>query len=253
MLVTPEQVKQYKEQGYCILGRVIPEKHLENLRAECGRYIDMIHAEMDQQGTDVLGISHRHKRYFISLKHQESEKVSRFLFSQVMAEVSQALLGDNVYLFWEQYVVKSAEIGLKFSWHQDSGYVNGRGLIPHKPYLTCWCSLDDATIENGTIYVLPFDRAGTQEVAPHSHEAGSNDRVGYFGDDPGVPLLVPAGSIVAFTSVTFHRSGPNTTHQMRRAYLAQYSREPILKPQSGEPFGLTIPFIQDGQVVKNKQ
>lgn len=26
---------------------------------------------------------------------------------------------------------------------------------PHKPYLTCWCTLDDVSEENGTVYVLP--------------------------------------------------------------------------------------------------
>ena len=247
MVVTPEQVIQYHEQGYCILERVIPEDHLTNLRAECGRYIDMMHAEMDQQGTDVLGISHRNKRYFISRKHEESALVTAFLFSDVMAEISKALLGENVYLFWEQYVVKSAEKGMKFSWHQDSGYVTAREDVPHKPYLSCWCPLDDATIENGTVYVLPFDRAGTRDIIPHEIEDGSNDRVGYFGDDPGVPAVVPAGSVVAFTSVTFHRSGANTTNKMRRVYLAQYSSEPIMKADGSEPWGLVTPFVQDGK------
>ena len=120
MLVTPEQAKQYNEQGYCILAGVIPSTYLEDLRSECSRYIDMIHAEMDAEGTDVLGLSHRDRRYFISLKHQESAKVTGFLFSQFMAEVTQALLGEDVYLFYEQYVVKSAEKGMPFSWHQDS-------------------------------------------------------------------------------------------------------------------------------------
>ena len=40
-----------------------------------------------------------------------------------MADVCRATLGDTAYLFWEQYVVKGAEAGMKFSWHQDSGYV----------------------------------------------------------------------------------------------------------------------------------
>jgi ectoine hydroxylase-related dioxygenase (phytanoyl-CoA dioxygenase family) len=249
MIITPEQVKQYHEQGYCILERVIPIEHLEHLRAECGRYIEMMHTEMDRLGTDTIGISHRDRRYFISLKHQESAKVTAFLFSDVMAAITQALLGSNVYLFYEQYVVKSAEKGMKFSWHQDSGYVNSRGDVPHKPYLTCWCPLEDANIENGTVYVLPYDRAGTRTVVAHEREAETNDRIGYFGDDPGEPAIVPAGSIVAFSSVTFHRSGPNTTPHMRRAYLAQYSPEVIVKADKSGPWGLAVPFIIDGKNV----
>ncbi|MEZ4661647.1 MAG: phytanoyl-CoA dioxygenase family protein [Caldilineaceae bacterium] len=246
MLVSPEQVKQYHKEGYCVLESVIPAEHVANLRAECGRFIEAMHAEMDAQGTDVLGINHRHKRYFVSRRGTQSEKLARFLYSDVMAEVTQALLGENVYLFNEQYVVKSAEVGMKFAWHQDSGYVHFRNGAPHKPYLSCWCPLDDVTIENGTVYILPFDRAGTREIVPHLEEEGTNDKVGYFGDDPGDPVIVPAGSIVAFTSYTFHRSGPNTTNQARRVYLAQYSSEPI-RTQDGAIWGWAYPVVQNGQ------
>jgi ectoine hydroxylase-related dioxygenase (phytanoyl-CoA dioxygenase family) len=249
VIITNQQIEQYHDQGFCVLKNVVPREHLEDLRTECGRFIDQMHAEMDAKGTDTLGISHRNNRYFISRRAQQSEKLMAFLFSNFMAEVTQALLGANVYLFNEQYVVKSAEVGMKFSWHQDSGYVHYHGGAPHKPYLSCWCPLDDATIENGTVYILPFARAGTREVVPHLEEAGTNDKVGYFGDDPGEPVEAPAGSIVCFTSFTFHRSGPNTTDKMRRVYLAQYSGEPLRKLADGSLWGWAIPFLQDGKNV----
>ena len=40
-----------------------------------------------------------------------------------MAEVCKATIGDNAVLFNEQWVVKGAEQGMNFAWHQDSGYV----------------------------------------------------------------------------------------------------------------------------------
>jgi ectoine hydroxylase-related dioxygenase (phytanoyl-CoA dioxygenase family) len=247
VLIAPQQIQQYHTQGFCVLPNVIPPDHLTNLRGECARWIDAIHAEMDAKGTDTLGISHRHSRYFISRRAQQSEKMLGFLFSDFMAEVTQALLGPNVYLFNEQYVVKSAERGMKFAWHQDGGYVLANGGAPHKPYLSCWCPLDDATIANGTVYILPFDRAGTREIQQHVKEAETNDQVGYFGSDPGDPVEVPAGSIVAFTSATFHRSGPNTTDKMRRVYLAQYSSEPLRRASDGSLWGWALPFLQDGK------
>jgi ectoine hydroxylase-related dioxygenase (phytanoyl-CoA dioxygenase family) len=249
MMLSLEQIHQYQEQGYCVLKNVIPAEHLENLRGECARYIDIMHAEMDAKGVDTLGISHRNNRYFISRRGQESAKLMGFLFSDFMAEITGALLGPNVYLFNEQYVVKAAEIGMKFSWRQDSGYVDFHGGAPHKPYLSGWCPLDDATIENGTVYILPFDRAGTREIVRHLEEAGSNDKIGYFGDDPGDPVEVPAGSIVCFTSFTFHRSGPNTTDKMRRVYLAQYSPEPLRKLADGSLWGWAVPFVEQGRIV----
>lgn len=245
MLVSPQQIQQYHQQGYCVLEDVIPAHFLEDLRAECGRFIDIMHAEMDRRGTDTLGISHRNSRYFVAKHSEKSDKITGFLFSDLMADVTGALLGENVFLFHEQYVVKAAEVGMKFSWHQDSGYVHYNNGAPHKPYLSCWIPLDDVTVENGTVYILPFDRAGTREIIPHLEEEGSNDKVGYFGNDPGDPVEVSAGSIVAFTSYTFHRSGPNTTNKMRRVYLAQYSSEPILN-EAGDVWGWAKPFVRNG-------
>ena len=71
----------------------------------------------------------------------ESPEVRRFLFSDLMAQVARAALGDTVYLFNEQYVVKAAERGMQFGWHQDSGFIP----YPHAPYLTCWIALDDVS------------------------------------------------------------------------------------------------------------
>ena len=242
MIVSPEQVEQFHEEGYFILKNVLSEGQLEGLRSEAQHYIDMMHADMDAQGTDTLGISHRDRRYFISLRHRESAIISEFLFSPLMEEITRAVLGDTVYLFYEQYVIKAAEKGLHFGWHQDSGYV-GEG---HKPYLTCWITLDDVTEENGTVYILPYSRAGTRGYVEHVQEAGTNDKIGYTGDDPGVPVIVPAGSMACFSSTVFHRSGTNTTPKMRRVYLAQYSAAPVKKEDSDENFGLAIPFLKEG-------
>jgi ectoine hydroxylase-related dioxygenase (phytanoyl-CoA dioxygenase family) len=245
MLVTSDHVEQYREQGYFILESAMSAEQLVGLRSECQRFIDAMHAEMDAKGVDTLGISHRNKRYFISKHHTESQILTNFLFGDLVAEITHAVLGDNVYLFLEQYVVKAAEIGMKFGWHQDSGYIG----YPHKPYLTCWCPLDDVTEENGTVYILPYDRAGTKELIKHVKEEGTNDLIGYFGDDPGVPVIVPAGSIAAFSSFTLHRSGFNTTNKMRRVYLAQYSADPILNEEKTALRQLAKPFFENGKRV----
>jgi hypothetical protein len=46
LTITDAQRQQYRDEGYTVLPRVIPDRY----------------AEMDRPGTDVLGISHRHKR-----------------------------------------------------------------------------------------------------------------------------------------------------------------------------------------------
>ena len=246
LTITAEQKRQYVEDGYFVLERAMTPDQLAIVRNDLQSRLDAIHAEMDQQGRDVIGINHRGKRYFISNRWQTSARLPEFIFSDLLATICRATLGENAYLFNEQYVVKCAEVGMKFAWHQDSGYVG----YDHAPYLSCWCALDDMTIENGTVYMLPYARAGTREWVRHTPEAGTNDLVGYLGSDPGEPVRCPAGSIAVFSSVCFHRSGVNTTPNMRRVYLAQYTREVLRKPDGSGPWALAEPFLRNGQRVR---
>lgn len=243
--ITDAQREQFKEEGYFILEAAIPPEHLEILRSECQRFIDEVDAEMDRRGVDSLGITHRNNRYFIGNQHPKSAGLPEFLYSDLMAEICAATLGPTAYLFNEQYVVKAAERGMKFGWHQDSGYVG----FDHRPYLTCWCPLDDVSEENGTVYILPYSRAGTRDWVRHTQESGTNDLIGYTGDDPGIPVIVPAGSIACFSSTVFHRSGSNQTDKMRRVYVAQYTVEPLINPD-GKPRAFAEPFLVDGQRVR---
>src|SRR5580765_178917 len=214
------------------------------LRDEAAKFVSKLHAEMDAAGTDTLEANIRDNRYFIANRYQESDRVHTFLFGDVIAEICRATLGPNAFLFYEQFVLKAAEKGVHFSWHQDSGYVRAA----HKPYVSCWCALDDMTEENGTVYMLPYSRAGTKTRVEHVKDEKTNDFVGYHGDDPGEPVICPAGSIAVFSSTCFHRSGFNRTPKPRRVYLAQYSPEPILR--DGKPTILAEPFLKDGKRVR---
>jgi len=223
-VVTREMRRQFETDGYFLLEQVIPDGDLAVLRDECQRFVDQKDREMDAAGTDVLGLDQRGKRYFVNDCSIASPALRRFVLGDLMAEICRATLGGRVFLFNDQYVVKGAEVGTRFEWHQDSGYVG----YPHPPYLTCWCALDDVDSSNGTVWLLPYGRAGTREIVPHRKDAGTSDLVGYFGPDDGIPVVAPAGSIACFSSTLFHRSGPNTTPRLRRAYIVQYSPEPIL-------------------------
>jgi ectoine hydroxylase-related dioxygenase (phytanoyl-CoA dioxygenase family) len=242
--VTVEHVRRFHQEGFFVLEEILPAQDLKALRGECQRFIDARDAEMDLLGVHVLDLDHRGRRYFLHA-YQHSAAIRRFLAGDLMVTLAAALLGDTIYLFNEQYVVKSAEQGMTFGWHQDSGFID----YPHRPYLTCWITLDEVTEANGTVYLLPHQRAGTREVVPHRWDAETHDRIGYFGADPGDPVNAPAGSIACFSSTVLHRSGANTTDRMRRIYLAQYSAEPILSADGSGPRHLAQPLLIDGNRV----
>ena len=239
--ITSAHARSFRDEGFFVVDDAIAPTDLETLRGECQRFVDERDWEMTRLGVDTLDLCHRGRRYFVHA-YGKSPAVERLLFSDLMAQSAQAALGDTVYLFNEQYVVKAAERGMRFGWHQDSGFVP----YPHPSYLTCWIPHDDVTEANGTVYLLPYSRAGTRDVVEHRRDEETNDLVGYFGDDPGEPVVVPAGSLVCFSSTLFHRGGANTTGHPRRVYIAQYSAEPILSEDRSRPRHLAEPLVIAG-------
>lgn len=243
--ITDAHRRQFQDEGYFIVERAIGPSHLEILRSACDHLIDLMHQEMDRLGTDHIHISHRGKRYHIAKKYDQAPRLSEYVFSPLMAEVCRATIGKDAFLFYDQYVVKSAEQGIQFSWHQDGGYLG----FSHRPYVTVWAAVDDMTLENGTAFVMPFSRIGIRTLVEHVRDPATGDKSGYFGAEPGVAAVVPAGSLVVFSSLTFHRSGTNSTDRMRRAYVTQYSPEPMINPADRKPIHLAVPFLKEGQVV----
>jgi ectoine hydroxylase-related dioxygenase (phytanoyl-CoA dioxygenase family) len=231
-LVTDAMRQQYRAEGYFILERALSDDELELLRGGAQHAVDKADAEMAAAGVDRLGINARGKRYFSSMIYRDRPELRAFLFGDTMAEICRATLGEEAYLFFEQYVIKAGDPDTAFAWHQDSGYVHE----DHEPYLTCWIALDDVTERNGSVYLLPYSRSGIRSYVKHIPDPRANDRVCYFGADPGLPVEVPAGSIAVFSSTVIHRSGPNHTDRLRRVYLAQYSKEVIMTKDGSRPW-----------------
>ena len=223
-MITDPQIAQYQRDGYFVMENALPLPLLRQVQAEALRFKQIFDEQMRAANVEVWDINHLNKRYFISLYHDQSEVLKEYLFSESMAEICRATIGPEVYLFQEQFVIKGAEVGMTFAWHQDGGW-----FTPDcPPYVSVWLALDDMTEANGTIDVLPQSRMDQRGWLPHRVDPTTNDRIGYTGADPGEPVFVPAGSLAVFSHQTLHRSGANTTKNLRRVYLAQYSCAPIL-------------------------
>jgi len=243
MVLTNEHRRLYGCEGYCIFERTLSAGDLAALDQSCRAYFEEHESLMEQVRADVLGLTHKGRRYFLPSWHDPDSAVGRLLLGELMAEIVGGLLGGEAYLFLELFVIKSSRTGMPFGWHQDSGYLLGQ---PHEPYLSLWFALDDVCEENGALHVLPWSQLGSREVLPHRKDKASGDFVGYEGGQSGVVLPVPRGSIVAMSSAVFHRSGPNTTDRPRRAFLASYSAHPIANSQGGL-WNRAVPFLRDGK------
>lgn len=240
--LTDDHVREYFDRGYAIVPDFFTQSEVNLMRGVSDRAVADIDRRIDEGDPTVPDINHKGSRYFVPYAHMNYPELRPVALGSKMAHLNRRILGPTTYLFLDQFVVKAAEKGMKFAWHQDAGFITHRVV---RPYLTCWIPLDDVTVENGTVYVLPYDRAGTRDLIPHKREERSNDMVGYTGDDPGDPVEVRAGSLVFFSAYTLHRSGPNTTDRARRVYLLQYAAELITGPD-GSPLHPETPFLVNG-------
>jgi ectoine hydroxylase-related dioxygenase (phytanoyl-CoA dioxygenase family) len=221
------RTESFRRQGYSIFENALCPVELATLRSACKTLLD-------EPVEDGSGAKHKiglgAARRFLAHRHEDFPTVEAFLLGPKIAGITRACLGTDVQLFNEQFVVKDAGKGASFAWHQDGAYVG----YDHPAYITIWIALDDTTEANGCVYLLPRDLDENPGIDEHKWQDDTNELNGYFGDQTGTPMDAKSGTIVAFSSLTLHRSGPNTTPNPRRAYVCQYSVEPIRDPKTGQ-------------------
>lgn len=129
------------------------------------------------------------------------------------------LVAPEVAVVREQLVTKAPRSAAEVPWHQDDAYARIAG-----EFLTCFVALDDLTLDNGCLWMLPGShRDGPREHRPH----GYLHEVAEAPHGPGVAVPLTRGSMVVFGSLTLHRSGPNATDGTRPAWMVQFAPAPV--------------------------
>jgi phytanoyl-CoA hydroxylase len=88
---------------------------------------------------------------------------------------------------------------------------------------------------------------GSHKEGLVEHQNSSLGLVCHSADDPnqGVPVPAPAGSVVAFWSLTKHKSAPNRSQGVRKAYVIQYAPQGLRIAATGE-LAQMLPVARDG-------
>jgi hypothetical protein len=214
-VLTPDQARSYDEQGFIVLDDAISPDDLTPIVAE----IDPFEETMEQllQGLEggKLFIARSGEITFTTHLVTRSSMLRDFVGGPLLRDLVADLIGPDVRLYWDQAVYKKPGTEAPFPWHQDNGYA----FVEPQQYLTCWIALTDATEDNGCPWVVPgLHRSGTLRH-------GDSD-LGFvcLTDAPdAVPVPARAGSIVVFSSLTPHSTGPNRTDGVRKAYIVQYA------------------------------
>jgi phytanoyl-CoA hydroxylase len=134
-----------------------------------------------------------------------------------IVNVLESILGPDIKLFRNSLLLKPPDIGSPKGWHQDSPY----WPIEPMDLCSCWFALDDATLENGCMVVLP----GAHHDGPLRHVSVTDDFVvpeESLDLSRALSVPMPAGSGLFFHSLLPHYTAPNRSKNWRRAIALSY-------------------------------
>jgi ectoine hydroxylase-related dioxygenase (phytanoyl-CoA dioxygenase family) len=214
-LLSEDQARAYDTLGYLVVEDAFDADTLREVIAE----IDPFEAEVEAALRALEGrkafIARADEITFTTHLVTKSERLRRFVATGTLRALCHDLIGDDVRLYWDQAVYKKPGTDASFPWHQDNGYA----FVEPQQYLTCWIALTDATRDNGCPWVVP----GLHRIGTLAHRLTDTGFVCLDNPPDAVPVPVRAGSIVVFSSLTPHCTGPNRTEQVRKAYIVQYA------------------------------
>jgi hypothetical protein len=222
------QLDSWNERGFFLYPDAFDRAEIDALVAELDPLDDETNAFLATRPNGKIFIAEKGNLSFTLHPVLRSPRARRFVEHPIFADLCATLIGPDARLYWDQAVYKRPERPRTFPWHQDNGYT----YVEPQQYLTCWVALTDATVENGCPWVAPsLHKHGT--LAHRLTDAGWE----CLAEDPpdAVPVEARAGSIVVFSSLTPHKTGPNTSDGVRKAYIVQFAPDGARRLQDGAP------------------
>jgi len=228
---TATDLEQFERDGFFVVEDVFSHDECDEIL----RHLEATAFELALGEAEVGPLSYR------PMVHLVSDELLRVATDPRWAPIVLPLVGPSARLYWEQGVAKPAQARTVLPWHQDNGYAP---TIPEQ-YVTCWLALDDADADNGGLWVLPGSHH--QGTVRHHDVAGSPFRAGYDGPDEGVAVTVARGSVLVFSSLIMHRSGPNVTDRDRRSWILQYCPGDAIHARTRELLDDRLLVADDGR------
>lgn len=168
---------------------------------------------------------------FIALPHVPWEgpggvDIAREFFDYVsdpaLLDVVEQIIGPDIVLWASALFCKPATTGLEVPWHQDGQY----WPIRPRATVTVWIALDDVSVDNGCMRVIP----GSHRLGEFSHEVSEREDLvlnNVLNDariclDQARNIELQAGQISLHDVELVHGSQANTSGRRRAGYAIRY-------------------------------
>jgi ectoine hydroxylase-related dioxygenase (phytanoyl-CoA dioxygenase family) len=222
MVLTPPQIEQYHRDGFLVFEELFrPHEvagllsHLEDLvlkRVPCPEGIRMQVEPAVQRGEASAASPMERLRKVEGLVEHE-EAFTRLAADSRVLDVMQDLIGPDIKLFRDALMMKPPRHGSAKPYHQDSAYWQ----IDPPDLVSVWMALDDATLENGCMRVIPGSHASG--VLEHKHLQDYQVDEAELDTSHEVAVPLKSGGCLFFHSLLLHATAPNHSPHPRRSII----------------------------------
>src|SRR5437016_6095867 len=223
-MISDKDVATYRETGWLVVERVFDAAELASARQRIAEVVAASGSVTEH--TDVYDLEPNHRPDAPRVRRIKTPHKHFPLFwdlarSPKLVSILQKLLGPEVRLHGSKINMKAPHYGSPVEWHQDWAF------YPHTndDLLAVGVMLDDTTVENGAMLVLPGTHRGP--VYDHHSEGsfcGAMDPSAVDLDfSKAVPTTGPAGSMSFHHVRLVHGSAQNTSDRPRTLLLYEYA------------------------------
>lgn len=251
MRITPEQVDQYQRAGFLVLPDFVSHTACDDLRSKAEQLV----FEFDPRGLRSVFSSKEQSRlsddYFLTsgdkirfffeedafhpdgnLKESKERSINkighalhdldpvfdRFSRTSELERLTADLGIESPLLLQSMYIFKQPKIGGEVSCHQDSTFLYTDPI----DIAGFWFALEDATIENGCLWVMPEGhRLGLKSRWIRAPEGGmrfETFQLEPWAEENLIPREVKKGSLIVLHGLLPHKSLANRSANSRHAY-----------------------------------
>lgn len=219
--LTAERIAQYHEQGYLIPPLRLPAARVDSLRSTLDQLI------RDNPGVRPEKLVSAHALGKNGGKNDEGVQGSAAFLElarePAILDLVEQLIGPDIILWGCHVFCKPAGDGQETPWHQDGHY------WPMRPLATCtvWVALDESTVENGCLRVIPRSHAA-KFTHPHLLEDRTDlvlnlrTRDDAFDEKQAVDLQLQPGEMSMHDVFMIHGAAVNRSTKRRAGVALRY-------------------------------